>query len=233
MNNRIFFVEDDTNLGMLLKENMEHKGYETVWCKDGEEGVRLFKPGHFSICILDVMLPAKDGFELSKEIRNLDPDVPFIFLTSRSMQSDRIKGFEYGCDDYITKPFSAQELYLRINAILRRSQQGKVNADKKTVFELGKYLFDYTAMTLEIDGDSEKLSSKECELLYMLVTNINVLVNRDVILRKVWGNDDYFSAKSMDVYISKIRKRLKDDSAIEILNAYGIGFKMIVNSSAQ
>lgn len=232
MNNRIFFVEDDTNLGMLLKENMEHKGYETVWCKDGEEGARSFKPGHFCICILDVMLPSKDGFELSKEIRKLDPNVPFIFLTSRSMQSDRIKGFEYGCDDYITKPFSTQELYLRISAILRRSQ-GMVNTERKTVFELGKYIFDYTSMTLGINGDVEKLSSKECELLYMLVTNINVLVNRDVILRKVWGNDDYFSAKSMDVYISKIRKRLKDDSGIEILNAYGIGFKMIVNSNTQ
>ncbi|MCB0697950.1 MAG: response regulator transcription factor, partial [Chitinophagaceae bacterium] len=195
MMNRIFFVEDDTNLGMLLKENMEHKGFETVWCKDGEEGMKKFRPGYFSLCILDVMLPMKDGFELSKEIRKVDPDVPFIFLTSRGMQNDRIKGFEYGCEDYITKPFSTQELYMRINVILRRLHQ-PATAANTNVFVVGKYTFDHTAMTLEINGEVEKLSSKECELLYMLVTNINVLVNRDVILRKVWGNDDYFSAKS-------------------------------------
>ena len=231
MNNRIFFVEDDTTRGMLLKENMEHKGYDTVWWKDGEEGMRSFKPGHFNICILDVMLPMKDGFELSKEIRKVDPDVPFIFLTSRGMQSDRIKGFEYGCDDYITKPFSTQELYLRINVILRRTQQAAEKSAATSVFKVGRYTFDYTAMILELDGKVEKLSSKECELLYMLASNMNVLVNRDVILRKVWGNDDYFSAKSMDVYISKVRKRLKEDPGIEILNAYGIGFKMIVNGA--
>lgn len=230
---RILFVEDDANLGMLLKENMEHKGFETVWCRDGEEGIRAFSPGQFNICILDVMLPLKDGFELSKAIRKLDPNVPFIFLTAKSIHDDRIKGFEHGCDDYITKPFNTQELYMRINAILRRSQQHNStgNGSGKTgVYQVGKYLFDYTMMSLEIDGKTEKLSAKECELIYMLASNINTLVQRDVILKKVWGNDDYFSAKSMDVYISKVRKKLKDDPSIEILNAYGIGFKMIVNT---
>lgn len=224
---RILFVEDDANLGMLLKENMEHKGFETVWCRNGEEGIRKFKPGEYSICILDIMLPAKDGFELSKEIRKMDPVVPFIFLTSRSMHNDKIKGFEYGCDDYITKPFSTQELYMRINAILRRSQQPFT---PNGLLPIGKYMLDYNAMILEKDGKVDKLSSKECELIYILANNQNILVNRDVILRKVWGNDDYFSAKSMDVYISKIRKKLKEDPSIEILNAYGIGFKLIVNS---
>lgn len=234
--NRILFVEDDANLGMLLKENMEHKGFETIWCRNGEEGIRNFRPGQFNICILDVMLPLKDGFELSKEIRKLDPDVPFIFLTAKSIHDDRIKGFEHGCDDYITKPFNTQELYMRINAILRRSQQhaSGANGNSKTgVYNIGRYLFDYTTMSLEIDGNIEKLSAKECELIYMLASHMNTLVNREVILRKVWGNDDYFSAKSMDVYVSKIRKRLKDDPSIEILNAYGIGFKMIVNSAPQ
>jgi DNA-binding response OmpR family regulator len=228
---RILFVEDDTNLGMLLKENMEHKGFETVWCRDGEEGIRAFRPGEFNICILDIMLPLKDGFELSKEIRKIDPDIPFIFLTAKSIHDDRIKGFEHGCDDYITKPFSTQELYMRINAVLRRSQQISINSnDKPGIYHIGKYVFDYTMMALEINGHAEKLSAKECELIYMLASNINTLVNREIILKKVWGNDDYFSAKSMDVYVSKIRKRLKDDPAIEILNAYGIGFKMIVNT---
>ncbi len=230
---KILFVEDDTNLGMLLKENMEHKGFETVWCRDGEEGIRAFRPGQFNICILDIMLPLKDGFELSKEIRKIDPDIPFIFLTAKSIHDDRIKGFEHGCDDYITKPFSTQELYMRINAILRRSQQkDRNNGNKPGVYQIGKYVFDYTIMSLEINGQAEKLSAKECELIYMLASNINTLVNRETILKKVWGNDDYFSAKSMDVYVSKIRKRLKDDPSIEILNAYGIGFKMIVNSLA-
>lgn len=230
---RILFVEDDTNLGMLLKENMEHKGFETVWCRDGEEGIRAFRPGEFNICILDIMLPLKDGFELSKEIRKIDPDIPFIFLTAKSIHDDRIKGFEHGCDDYITKPFSTQELYMRINAVLRRSQQKSINSnDKPGIYHIGKYVFDYTMMALEINGHAEKLSAKECELIYMLASNINTLVNREIILKKVWGNDDYFSAKSMDVYVSKIRKRLKDDPAIEILNAYGIGFKMIVNTQA-
>ncbi len=154
-------------------------------------------------------------------------------LTAKSIHDDRIKGFEHGCDDYITKPFSTQELYMRINAILRRSQQNTGNNGCNAgVYQIGKYLFDYTTMSLEIDGQVEKLSAKECELIYMLASNINILVNREVILRKVWGNDDYFSAKSMDVYVSKIRKRLKEDPSIEILNAYGIGFKMIVNAQA-
>lgn len=226
---RILFVEDDTNLGMLLKENMENKGYDIVWCRDGEEAIRKFDRGIYSICILDVMLPMKDGFEVSKEIRKKDQGVPFIFLTSKSLHEDRIKGFEYGCDDYITKPFSTQELYMRINAILRRTDKTSESRGSH-IFNIGKYVFDHTAMTLSIDGNPDKLSAKECELLYMLASNINVLVNRDEILIRVWGNDDYFSAKSMDVYISKMRKKLKGDSAIEILNAYGVGFKLLINN---
>lgn len=229
---RILFVEDDANLGMLLKESMDHRGFETTWCRDGDEGIRQFQPGRYSICILDVMLPAKDGFEVSKEIRKIDPEVPFIFLTSRAMHNDKMKGFEHGCDDYITKPFSTQELYMRINAILRRSRgtqpAGQANG---RIIKIGRYIFDYQAMFLELDGKTEKLSAKECELIYMLASNINVLVNREVILRKVWGNDDYFSAKSMDVYISKVRKKFREDPSIEILNAYGIGFKLIVSNT--
>lgn len=230
MMNRILFVEDDANLGMLLKENMENKGFETVWCRNGEEGIRSFQQGHFNICILDVMLPVKDGFELSKEIRKLNPEMPLIFLTSRSMHNDRIKGFECGCDDYITKPFSTQELYMRINAILRRTNSGAGSDVQSDSHYIGKYKFDYKAMTLMYEDTVEKLSAKECELINILVCNMNKLVNRDTILKKVWGNDDYFSGKSMDVYISKIRRKFKEDPSIEILNAYGIGFKLIANS---
>lgn len=227
MTNRILFVEDDPNLGMLLKENLDNKGFDTTWCKNGDEGINSFKQGDYNICILDIMLPTKDGFELSKEIRAIDPSIPFIFLTSKAMQSDRIKGFEYGCDDYVTKPFSTQELYMRINAILKRVRTDETKQKKQ--FSIGKFEFDHTKMMLTLGNNATKLSAKECELIYILAANMNELVQRSTILEKVWGNDDYFSAKSMDVYISKIRKLLKADPDIEILNAYGIGFKLIVN----
>jgi two-component system response regulator VicR len=225
--NRLLFVEDDANLGMLLKENLSNKGFEVVWCKDGEEGLKTFRKVDFNLCILDIMLPVKDGFSLAKEIRAIDSNVPIIFLTARGMYEDKIKGFEQGCDDYVVKPFSTQELYLRINAILKRTTQKKTTPIG--LIPLGRLIFDYNKMVLQTDKETKKLSSKETELLYILSTNKNQLVQRDVILKKIWGNDDYFSAKSMDVYISKVRKLLKEDSAIELLNAYGIGFKLIIN----
>lgn len=225
---RILFVEDDPNLGLLLKENLDNKGFETTWCRDGAEGAKAFVKQRFDLCILDVMLPVMDGFSLSKEIRDVDDEVPIIFLTARALHEDRILGLEIGADDYITKPFSTQELYLRINAILRRTQN-KNASSKEKVKQVGKYLFDYTKMTLQLGDVVKRLSSKETDLLCILVKHKDELIPRSTILNKVWGNDDYFSAKSMDVYISKIRKMLKDDPAIEILNAYGTGFKLIVN----
>lgn len=225
---RILFVEDDLNLGMLLKENLNNKGFDTTWCKNGEDGLNMFKKEKFSLCILDVMMPIKDGFALCKEIRLLNAEVPIIFLTARSMSDDVIKGFEYGADDYLTKPFNTQELYLRIKAILKRMQPKESNPLK--IYNIGKYLFDHNKMTLEYQGEITKLSSKEADLLWVLVTNKNELTQRNLILEKVWGNDDYFAAKSMDVYISKLRKLLKNDPEIEILNAYGIGFKMLINN---
>lgn len=226
---RILFVEDDPNLGLLLKENLDNKGFDTAWYKDGAEGIEAFSCHKFDICILDVMLPVKDGFTLSKEIRAINSDIPIIFLTARSMHEDRIHGLEIGADDYITKPFSTHELYLRINAILRRTQS-KTGAQDK-IKKIGKYLFDHTKMTLQIGDSIQRLSSKEADLLYLLVQNREEFVSRSVILNKVWGNDDYFSAKSMDVYMSKVRKLLKNDPDVEILNAYGSGFKLIVNES--
>jgi DNA-binding response OmpR family regulator len=224
---RILFAEDDTNLGLLLKENLQHKGYDTVWCRDGAEAFERFTKETFNLCLLDVMLPVADGFTLAKQIRTVNASIPIIFLTARGMHEDKVKGFETGCDDYVTKPFNTQELCLRISAILKRLQQN--NGTSQKTFDLGKFCFDYTKMALQIGKESRKLSSKESDLLYMLVTNKNEFVPRNVILEKIWGNDDYFSAKSMDVYISKIRKHLKDDPSVEILNAYGIGFKMIVH----
>ncbi|MCD6012277.1 MAG: rprY [Flavipsychrobacter sp.] len=225
---KILFVEDDPNLGLLLKENLNNKGFDITWCRDGAEGASMFAKQNFDLCILDVMLPVKDGFSLSREIRGVNEDVPIIFLTARALHEDRIHGLEIGADDYITKPFSTQELYLRINAILRRTQN-KNSSVKDKVKQLGKYLFDYTKMTLQLGDQVKRLSSKEADLLCILVSHQDELIPRSAILNKVWGNDDYFSAKSMDVYISKIRKMLKEDPAIEILNAYGTGFKLIVN----
>jgi DNA-binding response OmpR family regulator len=224
---KILFVEDDMHLGELLKENLTNKGFHVVWCNDGSKGYETFKKEQFHLCILDIMMPLRDGFSLSKEIRATDKDIPIIFLTARSMAEDKLKGFELGCDDFITKPFNAQELYMRINAILRRTQySASNNAEANT---LGKFVFDYTKMTLRSGSKTNKLSSKEADLIHILLSNKNKIVQRNEILQRVWGNDDYFSAKSMDVYISKIRKLLKDDPAIEILNAYGIGFKLIVD----
>ena len=226
---RILFVEDDANLGVLLKENLENKGFETVWMRNGKEGIDAFRQQQFSLCILDVMLPVKDGFTLSQEIRAVNNEVPIIFLTARSMHEDKIHAFETGADDYITKPFSTQELYLRINAILRRTQNRSVPQLKP--IPVGKYIFDYVKMTLTFGDIVKRLSSKEADLIHILVQNRNELVPRSAILTKIWGNDDYFSAKSMDVYISKIRRFFKEDAGIEILNAYGSGYKLIVNEA--
>lgn len=225
---KILLVEDDTNLGLLLKENLDNKGFETTWCRNGTEGILSFTRNEYDICILDVMLPSKDGFSLAQEIKSVNEEVPVIFLTARAMHEDRIHGLEIGADDYITKPFSTQELYLRINAILRRTKN-KPASIKEKVVKVGRYFFDYTKMTLQVNEDVKRLSSKEADLLYVLIQYKDELVPRSKILNKVWGNDDYFSAKSMDVYISKIRKMLKEDPSIEILNAYGTGFKLIVN----
>jgi DNA-binding response OmpR family regulator len=225
---KILFVEDDANLGLLLKENLTNKGFDTIWCRNGSEAFARFKTDTFNLCLLDVMLPVTDGFTLAKQIRTVNATVPIIFLTARGMHEDKVKGFEFGCDDYVTKPFNTQELCLRINAVLKRLR----NADalQQKIFQFGKFEFDHTKMILYIDGETRKLSSKESDLLYILVANQNEFVPRNIILEKIWGNDDYFSAKSMDVYISKIRKLIKDDPSVEILNAYGIGFKMIVHT---
>lgn len=225
---RILLVEDDENLSYLLKENLESKGFSVTLCSDGKQGIRLFNQQNFQLCLLDIMLPQKDGFTLAREIRALDEHIPLIFLTSRSMEIDKIKGFEVGCDDYITKPFSVMELFLRVNAVLKRTIKPAPKQETK-IFTIGKYEFDYPNRLLFYSGNSEKsLSVKEAELLKLFCEQENALIHRQFMMNKVWGNDDYFISKSMDVFITRLRKLLKNDPRIEIQNVYGTGFKLVV-----
>ena len=228
--NNILIVEDDDNLGYLLRENLESRGFIVSTCKDGKQGIRMFNQQLFNLCILDVMLPHKDGFTLAKEMRQLRENVPIIFLTSRSMELDKIKGFEIGCDDYITKPFSLMELLLRINAVLKRTTVSDTKI-KNDTFKIGSYTFHYAKRTLIYPDKSEKtLSVKEAELLKVFCEKENELVHRQFLMNKVWNGDDYFIAKSMDVFITRLRKLLKNDSNVEIQNIYGTGFKLSVIS---
>ncbi len=227
---KILLVEDDANLSLVLKDYLEMLGYFTVLRKDGEEGLKAFKEENFNMCILDVMMPKKDGFSLAQDIRELDSDVPIIFLTAKTLKEDRITGFKAGCDDYITKPFSTEELSLRIEAILKRCivQYRQENVPK--VFEIGKYLFDHENMLLSISNDSKTLTRKEAALLKLLCKNKNQLVTRDFALKQIWGSNDYFIGRSMDVFIAKLRKLLSQDDTITIKNIHGTGFKLEINS---
>ncbi len=226
---KILIVEDDENLGYLLKENLESKGFLVSVCTDGKKGIRIFNQELFQLCILDVMLPHKDGFTLAKEMRVLRENIPIIFLTSRAMELDKIKGFEIGCDDYITKPFSIMELILRMNAILKRTNTRDPQS-KVDVFHIGKYVFYYTERKLKFPDQTEKtLSVKETELLKIFCEKENELIHRNYLMNKVWGSDDYFIAKSMDVFITRLRKLLKSDPNLEIQNIYGTGFKLSIS----
>ncbi len=224
----ILLVEDDLNLAMLLKENFAAKGLQVHLCKDGEEGLSMFKNKKFDMCIIDVMLPKKDGFALAKEIRKIDNGAPFIFLTARSVSDDKYRGFELGCDDYVTKPFSAQELFLRVKAVMKRCHTSPESENKDLLLSIGKFTFNYDKRFLMNGYDERKLSCKEAELLFVLATNKNRLINRKYILQHVWGRDDYFTSKSMDVYLTKIRKFLRSDPNIEVINVYGLGYKLII-----
>lgn len=222
---RILVVEDDPNLGNLLRDYLIAKGHEAVLAADGKIGFERFTKDHFDFLILDVMMPVKDGLTLAKEIRAIDTKVPILFLTAKSMKEDTIEGFNAGADDYMTKPFSMDELLVRMNAILRRS--GAVEKTNAQVFEIGKFKFDFQQQQLVIGKDSQKLTTKECELLKLLANNKNDVLERNAALKAVWGDDSYFSGRSMDVYITKIRKRLKADPEVQILNIHGTGFKLL------
>jgi DNA-binding response OmpR family regulator len=226
---KILLVEDDRNLGNLLKDYLIAKGFDTTLEVDGDKGLKAFMATQYDMCVLDIMMPIKDGFTLAKEIRNTDKNIPIIFLTARSLKEDKLEGFRSGGDDYVTKPFTMEELLARIQAVLRRTKVGAANApaDKKN-FTIGKYEFDYDHSLLKGPNGEQKLTSKESELLRMLSENANNVLERTVALNHIWKDDSYFNARSMDVYITKLRKYLRDDSTIEIVNVHGRGFKLSV-----
>jgi two-component system OmpR family response regulator len=227
---RILLVEDETNLGNLLKDYLSAKGYEAVLCTDGQQGFDTFVKQTFDLCILDIMLPIKDGFTLAKEIRQANKYVPIIFLTAKSLPDDKIEGFKSGADDYLTKPFNMEELLFRIKAIMKRASSLPGVSNDESEFTIGKYTFDVTKQVLKMGDTEKKLTSKESELLRLLCLNMNKTLDRNFALKTIWQDDSYYNARSMDVYITKLRKYLKDDSSIEILNVHGKGFKLLVNA---
>ena len=222
---KILLTEDDENLGMLLREYLQAKGFETDLLPDGEEGYKAFMSKKYDLCILDVMMPKKDGFSLAKDIRMVNTDVPIIFLTAKSLKEDIFQGFKIGADDYLTKPFSMEELLFRLEAILRRTKGGNTAQE---FYQLGKYKFDTQKQQL-IDGEILlKLTTKESELLKLLCTNANKVLERNFALKTIWVDDNYFNARSMDVYITKLRKHLKDEPNVEIINVHGKGYKLVM-----
>jgi DNA-binding response OmpR family regulator len=225
---KVLLAEDDKNLGAVLKAYLEAKGYQTTLCVNGKEAFDIFNKKKVDFCIVDVMMPVKDGFTLAQEIRKLDKHIPILFLTAKSLQEDKIRGFEIGGDDYLTKPFSMEELLMRMKAILRRIHEGAGTEVKTNLFKLGKLAFDYNRQLLNSPVAEHKLTSKEAELLKLLCDNANEVLDRSVALNRIWQDDSYFNARSMDVYITKLRKYLKDDPAVELLNVHGIGFKLVL-----
>ncbi|SUI97571.1 Sensory transduction protein regX3 [Sphingobacterium spiritivorum] len=226
---KILLAEDDPNLGELLKDYLELKGkFDVTLCQDGEEALVAFHKDQYDLCILDVMMPKKDGFSLGKDIRKTNTTVPVIYATAKGMMEDKTQAFELGGDDYITKPFRVEELLLRINALLKRSSRDKdeETADK---FEIGDYFFDYTSQQISYKGQQQKLSTKEAELLRLLCLKKNDVLTREEALLKIWHDDNYFTGRSMDVFLSKLRKYLREDPSVEIVNVHGKGYKLLVS----
>jgi DNA-binding response OmpR family regulator len=225
---KILMVEDDTNLAFVVKDNLEINGFTVTLASDGETALAEFSKAKYDLCILDVMLPKKDGFTLSEDIRKKDQQVPLLFLTAKAMKEDRIKGFKSGADDYITKPFSIEELLLRIEVFLKRSRTQDLN---HRLFEIASYTFNYHNLSLTRAGKSVSLTQKEADVLRLFCLHKDSLLKREEILNTVWGNDDYFTGRSLDVFITKIRKYLKEDKSIIIQNVHGVGFKMQINET--
>lgn len=227
---KILLVEDDQNFGDVLCSYLEMHDYDVTLATDGEAGFRAFHKGTFDLCIFDVMMPKKDGFTLAKEIRDTDKTTPIVFLTAKSMKEDIISGFRIGADDYISKPFSSEELLYRIQAILKRSQPSDGRNEDQTEFLIGRYHFDYPTRILKLDDKKDKLSPKEAQLLRLFCLYINEVLPRSIALTQIWGEDNYFTARSMDVFVTKLRKYLKADENIEIVNIHGNGFQLLVKS---
>ena len=223
---RVLLAEDDENLGSLLQEYLHARNFEADWVMNGEKAFRLFEKNHYDLCILDIMMPVKDGFTLATEIHMVDSGMPIIFLTAKSMKEDILEGFSRGADDYITKPFSMEELIFRIDAILRRTKG--TTESKNSVQNIGKFEFDPQKQTLSFKNQIHNLTTKETDLLKLLCNNKNRVLERNFALKAIWIDDNYFNARSMDVYITKLRKYLKEDSSVQIINVHGKGFKLIV-----
>ena len=224
---KILLAEDDLNLGQILNEYLNVKGYETELCRNGESAYQTFKKSTFDLCIFDVMMPKLDGFSLAEKVRKADTEIPIMFLTAKSLKEDAIKGFNIGADDYISKPFSMEELLLRIKAILRRTHKPEEEENQQMKFEVGEFYFDFASQKLTHNGKEQKLTSKEAALLRMLCLHKNQVLDRSKALKKIWQDDNYFNSRSMDVYITKLRKFLKADENLQILNVHGQGFKLI------
>ena len=227
---RLLLAEDDRNLGNILKNYLDAKGYSTTLCVNGQEATDAFVRKEFDFCILDIMMPVKDGFAVATEIRAVNKKVPILFLTAKTLQEDKLKGFEIGADDYITKPFSMEELLLRMHAILRRTDETIKSAGVENIYTIGIFTFDFNRQTLISKSKEQKLTSKEAGLLRLLCTHANEVLDRPTALNEIWNDDSYFNARSMDVYIVKLRKYLKGDPRVELLNVHGVGFKLVMNT---
>lgn len=223
----ILYVEDDLSLGFVTKDNLELRGYMVEHCQNGKEALAAFKAKRPDICVLDVMLPDLDGFTLAREIRQIDSEVPIIFLTSKSQKEDKISGLRLGADDYLTKPFSIEELDLKIQVFLKRSKINAPNLDRK-VIQIGNYVFDIDNLSLTIGEQQQILTKREAELLALFCKYKGSVLKREEILQEIWGTDDYFAGRSLDVFISRLRKYLKADPRIAIENLHGVGFKLLV-----
>jgi DNA-binding response OmpR family regulator len=223
---KILYTEDDETLAFLTKDNLEQNNYEVIHCADGKSGLDSFKDQHFDICIFDIMMPKMDGFELAEEIRKTDTDIPIIFLSAKTLKEDRIKGLRLGADDYLVKPFSIEELMLKIEVFLKRSQ--KNSKSEKSIYEIGNYQFDTKNFILFNDEEKIGLTQREAELLKLFLDNKNSVLKREQILTALWGTDDYFMGRSLDVFISRLRKILSNEKGISIENLHGIGFRFVM-----
>lgn len=224
---KVLYVEDDVYLGYVTKDNLEQKGYDIVLCKNGEDALKTFQEERFDLCILDIMLPEMDGFHIAREIRKTDHHIPILFLSAKSMKEDRIKGLTIGGDDYLTKPFSIEELVLKIEIFLKRNKVSSSEASASQLI-IGDYIFDKPSLRLIHNEFEKRLTSREAALLVCFYRNQNKVVKKEDILNEVWGSDSYFNSRSLDVFISKLRKYLQYDPKIQINNIHGIGFIMVL-----
>lgn len=222
----ILLVEDDFNLGFVIQDTLKLEGFKVHLCKDGKEGLLQFNKDQYDLCLLDIMMPKKDGFSLAEDIRKINPDVPIVFLTAKGLPEDKVKGFKTGADDYITKPFSTEELILRLRAILKRNPKFREEIRDKSRFTIGKYNFDFGNYELRYGDDRKKLTKKEAELLKLLCEHQGQVLERELLANMIWGDDSYFVGRSMDVFITKLRKYLSSDPAISIVNVHGVGFRL-------